>query len=233
MTLSFQMIAAGIAVFLLGVLGFLALTPSAKSKRGRGHPSDKPKPNVPADKEWQAVSLKLERHIHALRKEIEEYQKKQRSLEADLSIEKQKYAKLQEKLLQERDWQKKEEADVEKKAQEIAALKNNSQKLENDLGSMHLERLRFERELRETKSENDAILQVRRALELQVQKLEAQNEALHKEVKELRWETQRLSEKKDAESWVPKEEFEKLQENLRNKEKDLARLQEQFKIRDK
>ncbi len=229
MTLSFQIIAAGIAVFLLGVLGILLIVPTKKTRRERSSGEQKMKSQMPPQKDWQSVSLKLERHIQALRKEIDESQRKEKNLERDLSVQSQKYSKLQEKLLQERDWQKKESDDIEKKAQEILTLKNDLRKMEHDLGVMHSDRLRFERELRESKSENDSIVQVRRNLELHVQKIEAENEVLRKTVKELRWETERLSEKKDAESWVPKEDFEKLQDNLRNKEKDLVRLREQFK----
>lgn len=228
MTLSFQIIAAGIAVFLLGVLGILLIVPTKKTRRQRFSGEQKIKSQQPPQKDWQAVSLKLERHIQALRKEIDEFQRKEKDLQRDLSVQSQKYSKLQEKLLQERDWQKKESDDIEKKAQEILALKNDLRKMEHDLGVMHSDRLRFERQLRESKDENTSIAQVRRNLELHVQKIEAENEVLRKTVKELRWETERLSQKKDAESWVPKEDFEKLQADLRNKEKDLARLREQF-----
>ncbi len=229
MTFSFQIIAAGIAVLLLGVLGILFLIPTEKTKRSRSFKENNAKPQEPLSKDWQAVSLKLERHIQALRKEVGEYQKTKMTLERDLAVEKQKYSKLQEKLAQERDWQKKEEDDIQKKANEILALKNDLRKIEHDLGVMHSERLSFERQAREAKIENDSLAQVRRNLELHVQKIEAENDTLRKQIKELRWETQRLSEKKDAESWVPKEDFQKLADQLRTKEKDLARLREQLK----
>lgn len=223
MTLSFQIIAAGVAVLLLGVLGILLVLPTEKTKKPRAQ-------KLPAtidderSKDWQAVSLKLERHIQALRKQVVEYQKIKTVLERDLAIQTQKYNKLQEKLAQERDWQKKEEDDIQKKANEISALKNDLRKVEHELSAAHSDRLRFERELRESKMEKDSLAQVRRGLELHVQKIEAENDVLRKQIKELRWETERLSEKKDAESWVPKEDFQKLAEDLRNKEKELARL---------
>ena len=52
---------------------------------------------------------------------------------------------------------------------------------------------------------------------------------MRKELREVKMQNMRLSEKKDAESWVPKEDFEKLVAELRHKEKDLARLKEHVK----
>lgn len=228
MTLSFQIIAAGVAVLLLGVLGVLLVLPTEETKRPRPQ-KQPPAPGQEQSKDWQAVSLKLERHIQALRKEIVEYQKTKTALEKDLAIQTQKYNKLHEKLAQERDWQKKEEDDIQKKTNEILSLKNDVRKIEHDLNTAHSDRLRFERELRESKLEKDSLAQVRRNLELHVQKIEAENDVLRKQVKELRWETERLSEKKDAESWVPKEDFQKLVEDLRDKEKELARVREQLR----
>ena len=229
MTLSFQIIAAGIAILVVGVLGVLLLIPTEKTKRNRLRKEDKAKLDALPVKDWQAVSLKLERHIQALRTDIEEYQKKERILDREVTVQKEKYNKLQEKLAQERDWQKKEEDDLDKKAKEILALKNDLRKLEHDLGTMHSDRLRFERELREAKSDNESVNSVRRDLELQTAKLAAENESLRKELKEMKWENARLAEKKDTQSWIPKQDFEKLEADLRNKEKDLAHLREQIK----
>ncbi len=229
MTLSLQIIAAGGAVLISGMIGILLLMPSEKTKRQSSAKVSRLKPDEPAVKDWEAVSLKLERVVQALRKEIEEYQRKEKTLERDLTVQKEKYNKLQEKLAQERDWQKKEEDDIEKKAKEILALKNDVRRIEHDLSVTHAQRLKFERDFREAKSEGESITVVRRNLELQVQKLEAETDNQRKQIKELKWENSQLSQKKDAESWVPKEDFQKLEAEIRNKERDIARLKEQIK----
>ena len=229
MEISFQVMAAGAVVIIAGMIGLLLLAPVDKMKRHRLQPAAKDKVPSAPEKDWQAVSLKLERHIQALRKEVEDYQKKERFLERDLTVQKEKYVKLQEKLEQERDWQKREEQGTEKRTQEILALKTEARRLEHDLSAMHSDRLRLERELRESKSEQDAINTQRRDLELEIAKVNVENEHLRKELKELKWENARLAEKKDAQSWIPKQDFEQLQATLRNAEKDLARLKEQLK----
>lgn len=229
MEISFQVMAAGAVIIIAGIIGIVLLAPVDKMKRHRLARDSKDKAPIAPDKDWQAVSLKLDRHIQALRQEIQEYQKKARLLERDLTVGKEKYVKLQEKLAQERDWQKKEEQGLEKRAQETLALKTEARRLEHDLSVMHSDRLRLERELRESKSEQDAIHAVRRDLEMQVAKVNVENDSLRKELKELKWENMRLAEKKDAQSWIPKQDFEKLAETLQQTEKDLARLKEQLK----
>ncbi len=229
MTISFQILVAGAAVLVFGLLGILLLVPSKKTKRNRMSKEERTKASEAPATDWQAVSLKLERHIQAMRKEVEELQKKERAVERELIVQKEKYIKLADKLAQERDWKKREEDELDKKTKEVLASKDDLRKMEHDLGLMHAERLRFERELKEAKSDNEAINTVRRDLELQTAKLSAENESLRKQVKEFRWEVERLSEKKDAESWVPKQDYEKLEAQFRNKEKDLAHLKEQLK----
>lgn len=229
MEISFQVMVAGAVVIIAGMIGLLLLAPVDKMKRHRLQREAKDKAHIAPEKDWQAVSLKLERHIQALRKELEEHQKKVRILDRDLTVGKEKYVKLQEKLAQERDWQKKEEQGLEKRTQEMMALKNEVHRLEHDLSVMHSDRLRLERELRESKSQQDALAAMGRDLQLQVAKVNAENESLRKELKELKWENMRLAEKKDAQSWIPKEDFEKLATTLQQAEKELARLKEQLK----
>ena len=229
MEISFQVMVAGAVVIVAGIIGLLLLAPVDKMKRSRVGRGAKDKVPLAPEKDWQAVSLKLERHIQALRKEIVEFQKKERVLSRDLTVQSEKYVKLQEKLAQERDWQKKEGEGVEKRTKEISALKTEARRLEHDLNVMHSDRLRLERELRESSREKEDLSTVRRDLELQVAKVRAENESLRKELKELKWENARLAEKKDAQSWVPKKDFEQVQASLHNTEKDLARLKEQLK----
>jgi len=230
MTLSFQMIAAGVAVLVFAVIGILLLVPPDKSKQRRLR--EEKEKDDPA-KNWEETSLRLERHIQAMRREIETHQKTERTLTRDLDVQKEKYTKLQDKLSQERDWQKREEGDLEKKTKEITTLKTNLRTVEDNLNATHSERLKFEREAKEAKSELESVAQARRNFELKVQTLEAEVDNLRKQVKDLKWEisqlTGKLVDKKEAESWVPKEEFEKLQKELRKKEDDIERFREQIK----
>lgn len=226
--LTYQFWIAGIALLLFGIAGILLISPSKQTGRRKSRKDEEAEDPQSPVKDWQAVSLKLERHIQAQRREIEEFQKKERALDRDLVVQKEKYAKLQEKLAQERDWQKKEEDDLEKKAKEITTLKTDLRKLQDDLSATHAERLRFEREVREAKSENDSLNQTRRQLELKVQTQDAEIDNMRKQLKDLKWENSQLSIKKDAESWVPKEDYQKLENELHEKEKTLARLREQI-----
>ena len=99
-------LAIGISFILVGIL-FSQNVRVVRKRRRRKLPRMQKGDN----KDWQAVSLQLEKHIYSLRKEIDALEKKGKNVEKELMIEKQKYAKSQEKLSQERGWKKKESSD--------------------------------------------------------------------------------------------------------------------------
>lgn len=226
--MSFQMIAAGLAILLMGIVGYLLLIPGEKTSRARVK-REKPAKDEAPEKDWQAASLKLEKHIQELRKELEQSQKQERDLDREVALQKEKYAKLQDKLAQERDWQKREENDADKKIKEIQSLKAEIKKYEGELEAIQGQRLRLEREKREIKDALDGVTEERRKLDLELTKFKAENETFRKDLREYREQNAKLSEKKDAEIWVAKTDYEKLEVELRNKDKDLARLREQLK----
>ncbi|HOY09411.1 MAG TPA: hypothetical protein PLB05_04975, partial [Candidatus Omnitrophota bacterium] len=104
-----------VMVFLL--LGFLVLIPTTP----RGSPRKKFTYKVREQevKDWQSVSLKLERVIRSLKHQMAQMQKEQKILERDVVVQKEKYAKLQSKVAQERGWQNKERSDIDKKTAEV------------------------------------------------------------------------------------------------------------------
>lgn len=209
-----------ILVFVL--LGVLFFIPTDRTSKKRKRASQ---PKVPADnKDWQAASLKLEKHIYALRKEIEEFQKAEKLKERDLTRERERIKKLQEKLEQERGWHDKEEKDIERKTQEVHRMRQERVKLEQNSEDEHSLRLKGERELKEITQDFEALGEEKRKVDSELMNLKATWEQGRKETKELKAKNMELAKKHADTTWVAKTEYDKLQQKLKEAEKELERL---------
>ena len=207
-------------IFIFLLLGFLFLMPSGKTGRRRKKRSNEGE----QEKDWQAVALKLERHINALRNQIDGMQKKGKILERELIIQKDKYEKVQEKLSQERKWQKKEKGDVEKKTNELIKLKKNFQEAEQNLAQEHGERLRLQKEVKETAGVVTDLSEAKGSLESEIMKLKAKNDSYRQEINELKVLNARISKKHDEATWVAKSQYDKVEQELRTKDKEIEKL---------
>jgi len=205
------------------LLGVLFLLPSERGPRRQAFYKDKAA--VPADtKDWKAACLKLEKHIHTLRGEIEHAKVVEKNLQRDVLIQKEKIKKLQEKISQERGWQEREDADQERKGQEVVRLKETLKRVETEAQNEHGELLRLEREMKETRDSLSSINEVKRSLESQVLKLQAQNEATKKELADVRAQNAVLHKQHEETTWIAKPEYLKLEQQLRQVREELERL---------
>lgn len=212
----------GVALVIM-LLAVLFLLPSEKSARRSFY--KKPKPLGSEDtKDWKAACLKLEKHIHTLRAEIEQGKTREKNSERDLLIQREKAKKLQEKISQERGWQEKEITEKERKGQEVIRLKEFLTHAEEELQKEHGERLRLERELREGKEALASAGEAKRVVESQMAKLQAQFDAAGKQIKELREQNAKLSKDHDEATWVSKSEYVKLEQQLHAVQKEFERF---------
>jgi chromosome segregation ATPase len=173
---------------------------------------------------WKTASLKLEETLYALRRELQDAQKREQSLQRELIVQQEKYQKLQEKLHQERSWKDKEAAEIDRKTDVVNLLHQDLKKAEGQLEQEHGGRLRAERESREQKQFIQEAKDVRRSLETQLAKANNQIEVMRQEFIELRVMNEKLSKKHDDTTWVAKTEYVKLKQELTEKEKELTRL---------
>ncbi|MDP2653001.1 MAG: hypothetical protein Q8Q08_03110 [Candidatus Omnitrophota bacterium] len=220
--MSLEMMALIVIVGIILFLLVLWLLPTEKSRRRR---PDAPKIEDPdAQKDWKAACLKMEKHILELRAEVVAFEKKAKLAEKELAVEREKYKKLQEKMSQERGWQKKEEADVEKRAREFQALKENLQRSEAKLEEEHTQRLMLEREAKELRQNFTNESAARKALESEILKLKAQGEVDRKDLLELREINSRMQKKAEDTTFIAKSEYDKLEILLKDREKEITRL---------
>ena len=208
---------AMIAIVLVAVMGVLFLIPTEHSKRRRR----KSRRADPEHKDWKGLSLKLEKHIYALRRDVEQRIKQELILEKELTLQKEKYGKLQDKLSQERKWQTKDKSEKEKKTGEILRLTKDLKEAETHLTKEHGERLRLERELKEAEEKTAQAKDQRLAAESELAKKKARCEELRKEIKDLREVNSKLSKKSDEASFVAKSEFIRIEKKLKEVQKEL------------
>lgn len=220
----FAIIGLALVIILLGVIFLL---PSERSER-RSRRRDKGAGEIDT-KDWKTACLKLEKHIHSLRGEIEQGKMREKTLERNLLIQREKTKKLHEKISQERGWQEKEGADKQKRAQENIQIKESLRHTESELQKEHGERLRAERELKEAKDLMAATAEAKRLVESHLAKLETQFDTVKREIAELRAQNAKLSKQHDEVTWVAKSEYVKIEQQLRNTERELERFKSQVR----
>jgi hypothetical protein len=100
---------------------------------------------------------------------------------------------------------------------------------EQHLAQEHGKCLQFDREVKELNNALAAANDVKRSVESQMARMEAQLDADKKELSTLKTENAQLTKKHDETTWIAKSEYVKLEERLRNTEKEFARFKEQLR----
>lgn len=212
-------------ILILVSLGVLFLMPASRGrrvkKRKRGNPA---KIREEDNKDWRAVSLKLEKYIQTLREEIEELQKAERIKERELIRKKEKNKKLQEKLAQERGWHDREQKDIDRNIKEVHRTRQEMIELEKDLDGEHSSRLKRERESKDLKRDFETLNEQKREGDSELIKVKVQAEQGRQEIRELKASNTELSKKHEDTTWVAKTEYDKLRRILKETEKELGKF---------
>lgn len=227
--MSSEFLAVSGIIFILIFLGVVFYIPSerkVKKKKKKNSPVVEP---VQVQKDWEQRALRLEKHIQSLRDEILVLQKGEKVIEKHLVVEKVKVKKLQEKLSQEREWHKREQESIDKKGSEFQQLKMELVNVQEIFSNEHAANLRFENQVKELKEGNDALTERRRTVEGENAKAKAKIENNKKEIVQLKKENTQFKKKKEDTSWIAKSEYERVERLLKEKEKELARINRESK----
>ena len=216
-----------IVIIIIGILGLflvaLLLMPSEPKRKGQPH-NESQNPSDLRLKEWEALPQKQEKHIHSLRAEIETLKAQERKTQKVLAVEKEKNAKLQEKVAKEKEWLVKEEESLGRKDKEVLELKQNLTKVENDFEREYSAKLKLEQQLKDLRSDHDSLTKESREQSLKIMRLEGELDLYKKELAKLKKLNEELSKKSDETQWIAKTEFDKLTLKLKEKEKEIERL---------
>jgi chromosome segregation ATPase len=168
-------------------------------------------------------SLHQEASARALRRRVEEFESKEKEWQKLMAVEQAKSRKLQDKLVQERQWQGEEAAKYEKKGLEIRQLQNDLKAANDQLAQEHSRRLKLEGEIRDLKQQYSRLNDARRGLDVEIARLTEKYEDHRQQVRELRKENAFLAKQKEDTAWVAKSEYLKLEHELRKAESELKR----------
>ncbi|MBF0479508.1 MAG: hypothetical protein HQL26_08495 [Candidatus Omnitrophica bacterium] len=218
----------GIALITLIIVAMIAiyLVPeqkkSAKKKAAKVKPEELPK----EQKDWKEACLKLEKHVQAAREQIGKLEKESAAKDKLILIEQAKLKKLDERLEQERVWHKKEEQDITKRKEEMQKLKTDLTHLQETYSHEHGQNIRMEKELAELRRLTADQEEIRRKLDTDNMRLNAEVEGLKVQVNDLRRKNQELSQEKKDTEWVAKTDYLQLEQQVKELKARLARSTE-------
>jgi len=210
-------------LFILFLLGVVFLIPA--EKRDKKSKKKQHEELVHRKKELEEKVARLNKHTRTMRDRILKYQKNEKEHEKVMMVEHVKVKKLQEKLSQEREWHKKEQGAVDKNEKELRQLKADLTKAQESFSKEHTLNIRLEREIKEFKQQNDALVERCRAADNERDQAKAKGEADRKEIAQLKKEVARLTEETDDKQWVAKMEYDRVVKLLEQKQKELQRME--------
>ena len=218
-------LAAGV-IFILGLLGVLILIPTERKQKIKHKKEKEP---VLDQKNWQDTALRLEKHIQHLHNEITVKERGEKQKDKQLLVEQEKVKRLQEKILQERQWHDKEESEINRKAKELEDLRDELKNVQGQLVKEHADNLKMDNSLKEIKVDIDKLNDLRRLAEAESAQLKAKAESYQKEISQLRIENRELSRKKEDTQWIAKSEYSQLEKQLKEVQKELEKLKTKLK----
>ncbi len=207
-------------IILLSIVVFIPMTPKTVKRKRKVQAPEASKPDAQA----QEVLLRMQRNIQSLHGQITTLEQREKAREHELMLEKIKVNKLQDKLSQERDWHTKEQKTWDKKIQEFHHSKDELSKLHDQFSKEHAENLRQKKDIEEFKSEAARLQDAHREVQADCAQWKAKVENYQKEIMQLRKENSALTKKAQDTMWVAKSDHDKLEQLLREKEKELERI---------
>jgi len=212
-------------VFIVLVVLFVLPTKTVKEKKRKEKAESPPDPK---SKNWEEVAHRLEKHIYALRGEINRLTQLERNYQKQQELFKAKNEKLTEKIAQHEDWLSKEQASKEKVEKEYQQIKVSLVKAETDREREYQSRVKYERDYIELKREADSLKETKKDLSFKVTELDAQLKGYKEEFLHQKKINEELTKKSEEMSWVSQSEYEKLEKLLAEKEKELERIRRDF-----
>jgi len=113
---------------------------------------------------------------------------------------------------------------LDKLGKEKNRLKMELMKVQEESAREHASIIRLERELKAQKKQCDDLANQKRHGENEIKQLESNCEESRKEIVELKKEVAQLSKKQDEETWITKSEYNKLDQKLKQAEKEIERM---------
>ncbi len=188
------------------------------SKKKKQRPSCEPV----VEKDWKGTCERLEKKIAHLENEMRLLQNALRDKDKQISLLQQEKEAQERLVQQEKRWREKESVDGKKEKEREKELLADLNQTRESWQTQQALRIKFEQEARDLRTQKDAL-----AIELQrvVNALEAKTKEtnlLLKEIKDLKSQNAKLAHKKEADQWVAKADFIRLEKILKRERRELV-----------
>jgi len=220
-----------IAIILLIIIVLLLLEVLLMPQGKRRKPKKKKMPveSQENNKDFEEVIQRRDRLIRSLKQNIAALEKEKSEMDKQFVIEKAKTKKFQEKLSQERGWHEKEQDSVNKKNKEFQQLKQEFSRLQDNFSKEHVVNLKLDHNVKDLSLEIDSLKETRRSLESENNELNMKTTIYRSEIAHLKKDVAVLTKKKDDTAWIAKSEYIKVEKLLKEKEKELERVEREIK----
>jgi elongation factor G len=218
-----------IAIFLAGA-GLAAYGLMIPSGPARARPPKRApgpiQPQLPATREQKVERLEAE--VSSLENDLEVARGDYKNLQSELETSKSNEAKLQEELGRRQDWVKEGEDTLKKIQERCLELERQFVAKEKELQEEFTKNVNFNKQLREKDDKALALENEIKAQSEQIEILKHKVEGFVKEVKRHLEAIEEFKKKEAISEWVPKTEFNKLNEEFTELEKELEQKDERI-----
>lgn len=217
-------LAIGIVIYAL----FEIFKPQGGAKPAK-EKSEDPPPAPAGDPNKEQRIQRLQRRVAELENELEKNKAQSAQEKAEIVTAKENELKFSDELKRREDWVAKAEAEVIKIKAENADLSNKFVAKEKELEGEFAKNVNFSREIRQLKSSLEAKEMACRLKEDHIQAQKHQIESQLKTINEHLAKIAEFDRKEKISEWVPKAEFNKLNEEYSALEKELEETQGRLK----
>jgi len=213
----------GVGMVIYAVFGVFSTPPEAQPKKSGKKPSSPPEPSK------EQIIQRLQKQVSELENKLNQIQITYDKEKSEFAVAREKEANFSDELKRREEWVAKAEAEFAKIKPENLDLKNKFITKENELQEEFAKNVNLSREIREIKASLEA---KETEVKLKEEQVQIQKHQIEKQLKSINEHLATIAEfnrKEKISEWVPKSEFNKLNEEYTQLEKDLDASQERLK----
>jgi len=181
------------------------------------------------EKKWQETAFALRERIQRFKQEIERRDQEEKKILQSLKEERDKNAKMEDKLKREKKWFSEQEANLNRRTKEMRQVKMDLVRAQTEREKEYSLRLAAEREKKDFKKDLDDVNKEKKDLILKITNLEFVIRTQKEEIADYKKANQELTKKKEEGSqWIAKSEFEKIEKALKEKEAEIEKLKKDW-----
>ncbi|MFA4854707.1 MAG: GTP-binding protein, partial [Candidatus Omnitrophota bacterium] len=226
MMLAMQILAGlGAGMVIYAVFGIFAAGVSS----GPARKKNEYKPRPPEESNQEQKTRRLENQSRELENQLIQVRAEYDKEKSGFLLAREKEAKFSDELKRREEWVAKAEAELAKKSAENLELKNKFIAKEKELQEEFTKNVELSRQLRELKTSLEA---GEKGVQDKEEQIQIQKHQIEKQLKDIKGHLAAIAEfnrKEKISEWVPKAEFNKLNEEYTQLEKDLEEREERLK----